>query len=197
MDTRPMIPDALVDIAARKTIVLTASTPTGRYGKYVTTHTELCPGDQVLGGYTGTVDTTNGGPLVVSGLEAECRELVVGSGQPPAVTLAAGAKLAPLGTQGPTSFTALCPPSEVVVAFEGRNGMFLDQLVIKCAPLSITAQATVSIGPWTTLPPQGGTGGSPFRDACGTGQIARGHSVSTGAAIDGFGLICGTPMIAP
>ena len=75
--------------------------------------------------------------------------------------------------------------------------MFLDQLVLECAPLSITAPATVTIGPLTTLPPQGGTGGSPFRDACGTGQIARGHAVSTGDAIDGFGLLCGVPMLAP
>jgi hypothetical protein len=105
--------------------------------------------------------------------------------------------LAPLGTRGTRSFTALCPPDEAVVAFEGRNGQFLDQLVIKCARLSITAQATVSIGPWTALPAQGGTGGAPFRDACGTGQIARGHSISFATAIDGFGLICGPPMLAP
>jgi hypothetical protein len=111
--------------------------------------------------------------------------------------MTAGAKLAPVGGRGPMSFTALCPPNEAVVAFEGRNGQFLDQLVIKCAPLSITAPGTVSIGAWTTLPATGGTGGGAFRDACGPGQIARGHSISTAMAIDGFGLICGTPMVAP
>jgi hypothetical protein len=192
-----MSPDAAFDVAAKQSIVLTASNPTGRHGKYVSTHTELCPGDQVLGGYTGTVGNPNSGPLVVSGLDAECRAIVVGPGQPPAVTLVAGAKLAPVGTQGTTPFTALCPANQAVVAFEGRNGQFLDQLVIKCAPLSITAQATVSIGPLTNLPAQGGNGGTAFRDACGTGQIARGHSISTSTAIDGFGLICGPPMLAP
>jgi hypothetical protein len=196
VDSRSMIPDAPLDVATTKAIVLTASRPTGRYGKYVTVHTELCPGNQVLGGYTGTT-RTNGGPLVVSGLDAECREIVVGPGQPPAVTLTAAAKLAPLGTRGPTSFTNLCPPNEAVVAFEGRNGEFLDQLLIKCAPLSITDPAAVSIGPWTSLPAQGGTGGNGFRDACGAGQIARGHSISTATAIDGFGLICATPIVAP
>jgi hypothetical protein len=194
-DTRPMSPDLPVDVAASKAIVLAASDPTARYGKYVSVHTELCPANQVLGGYAGTVGYS--GVQVVSGLEAECREIVVGPGQPPAVTLATGAKLAPLGAPGATPFTALCPPNEAVVAFEGRNGQFLDQLVIKCAPLSITGPATVSIGPLTTLPAKGGTGGAAFRDACGTGQIARGHSISTATAIDGFGLICGTPMVAP
>ena len=89
LDTRLMSPDGPFDVAATKAIVLTASNPTGRYGKYVSIHTELCPGDQVLGGYTGTVGTY-GGPLVVSGLDAECREIIVGSGQPATVTLAAG-----------------------------------------------------------------------------------------------------------
>jgi hypothetical protein len=195
-DARQVTPDAPSDVAPMKAIVLVASNPTGRYGKYVSVHTEVCPANQILGGYSGTVGTYSGAQ-VVSGLEAECREIVVGPGQPPAVTLAAGAKLAALGVPGTTPFAALCPPNEAVVAFEGRNGQFLDQLMIKCAPLSITGPATVSIGPWTSLPARGGTGGAAFRDACGMGQIARGHSISTATAIDGFGLICGTPMVAP
>jgi hypothetical protein len=190
------VQDVAFDVSVRKAIVLAGSNPTGRYGKYVSVQTELCPADQVLGGYTGTVGTYTGA-MVVSGLDAECREIVVGPGQPPAVTLAAGAKLAPIGARGTTPFTALCPPNEAVVAFAGRIGQFLDQLVIKCAPLSITGPATVSIGTWTVLPAKGGTGGAAFQDACGTGQIARGHSISTAIAVDGFGLICGTPMLAP
>jgi hypothetical protein len=53
------------------------------------------------------------------------------------------------------------------------------------------------MGASVTLPAAGGDGGMPFEQACPAGQLARGEALRSGEWIDAFGLVCGTPVLAP
>ena len=90
-----------------------------------------------------------------------------------------------------------CPKGSVVMGFEGRTGSFLDQLVLWCAPLTVSASAssyTFSVGTSSALAPVGGSGGGVFApSACANNQIAFGHSGRNGQWVDALSLACGTP----
>src|SRR5579863_988288 len=95
----------------------------------------------------------------------------------------------------------MCPDGQVVVGFDWRAGQYVDQLVLRCAPLTISSGAagfTLSIGIATSLDPIGGNGGTTTGDtSCADGQVAVGYAGRSGAVIDAFGLLCATASLAP
>ena len=95
----------------------------------------------------------------------------------------------------------LCPANQVVVGFGGRAGDALDQLIIRCAPVAVSASAgtipTVTVGTVTSLPAVGGEGGEAFPETdCAPGAVAVGAAIGASDHILSFHLACGKPTIA-
>jgi hypothetical protein len=162
-----------------------------------TAHTDTCSGDQVLIGYRGSLTPNNGGDLVLAHLAGECGELIVSGGNPYVVSTAARGTLTTRGEPAGSTFTALCGPNQVVVGMRGAAGFLVDRLQLACAPLAISGVASLSasIGTRSWLTARGGPGGTVFEEGCPAGEVARGHNLRSGAAIDAFGLACGRPTI--
>jgi hypothetical protein len=103
------------------------------------------------------------------------------------------------GVQGTSAWSQTCPSNQLIVGFGGRAGALIDQLVLRCAPLIVTADGggfTVSTGATTDLAAVGGTGGNPFAQTdCAAGQIASTARLRAGDGIDAFGLACTTPTV--
>jgi hypothetical protein len=94
----------------------------------------------------------------------------------------------------------MCPSNQVVVAFRGRAGYDLDQVAFDCAPLSLSRNrfgGQVTIGPVTSLPPQGGPTGPTFQDGCPAGEVVLGTNSQAGAIVYKLGLSCATPVVVP
>jgi hypothetical protein len=82
----------------------------------------------------------------------------------------------------------------MVVGFDVRAGVFIDQLTFRCAPLTIGGGPdtyTLTLGAVTSIDPIGGMGGVIFPQInCMTGGVAVGSVLRAGTAIDAFGLAC-------
>jgi hypothetical protein len=116
------------------------------------------------------------------------------------VTAAPEAPLPTRGTTGTVTFNQTCPDNQVVVGFQGRSSLVLDQVGFICAPLTISRVGTrysLALGSTTELTSAGGTGGTAFVEPCPDGQIARGTNVTIYGAgfVGAFGLICGMPSL--
>ncbi len=76
---------------------------------------------------------------VVTRLAADLRNS--GASPPPMgpVTIAAGVTLTMRGSISTTPWTRTCPTDQVVVGFAGSASNFLTDLVVYCAPLSVTS----------------------------------------------------------
>jgi hypothetical protein len=151
-------------------------------------------------GYGGFLTGPEVGATLVGAIQAVCGELSVGSAPSDGVTIGAGATLPMRGATQDTPWSQMCPADEVVVGFSGRSGADLDQVAFECAPWTASNNVdggVLSAGPTVTLPAAGGDGGTPFQDTCPPGQLARGSNLRAGAWVDAFGLVCGTPALAP
>jgi hypothetical protein len=93
-----------------------------------------------------------------------------------AIDVGATTSLPERGT-GPGASTSLrCPKDQIVVGYRGREGAFVDQLAIRCAPLLVsTTESALALGAVTERGPVGGSGGGvhPATD-CGPAEIAVG-----------------------
>jgi hypothetical protein len=160
-------------------------------------YTDTCPQGQVTIGYTGYVDTR--APASVGRIQTLCGTLSVTSTGSCQVTATPQAPLPMRGTVGTLMFDETCPANQVVVGFQGRSSVVLDQVGFLCAPLTISragTRYTLAIGSTTATPRAGGTGGTAFVEPCPDGQIARGTNVTIyGGFVGAFGLICGTPAL--
>ena len=152
-----------------------------------------CPEGQVLVGLDARVN------MWMRRLAAVCGTPSV-SGTPGAfvVTIGPGDTLPERGLHDGTAVSARCPDDEVVVGFEGRSGLLLDALALRCAPLSVARIATetfvVGRGAAMTQPAIGGSGGDAFEVTdCAAGAIASGAVIRHGDGVDAFGLRCSTP----
>ena len=188
--------------AAARRIAVSDDGATKQYGGSggsATARSETCGADQVLIGYLGNTDSTHGKP-VVSGLQARCGSLKVTGGPPYVITVEPTRSLQPVGGSTADPFTALCPASQVLVAFFGRAGVALDQVGFRCAPLTVTDDATMTVvvgaptsfGPWPVT-----DGGNAFAEGCKAGAAATGHSVIAGTSIDALALQCGKLSLVP
>jgi hypothetical protein len=100
------------------------------------------------------------------------------------------------GIAGALTVEYACPANQVIVGYSGRSGDYLDQMSISCAPVTIAANRSVTVGPIVDSSNHvGGTGGSPFGPVyCPTGQVTTlvRVYVPDDFPFVGFGLGCST-----
>ena len=177
--------------------VLTGSTPTPTRGGAQTPTADLCPGDQVVVGYSGTLATSPFAPcaFLASSLQLLCGAIDVVGFAPSMLSILPGATLAVQGTPGGSPFTATCPGGQVAVGIHGRAGVAVDQVGFDCAPLTLASDGSVGVdtSAITSLPAYGGAGGGPFDDTCAAGQVVRGVDVAAEAWLTNVNAVCATP----
>src|SRR5262249_30237489 len=138
---------------------------------------DTCPSGQALVGFNGYASGS------VVGFQPVCAPLLA-----PAVGDGAGRTGArsALTLRGPTSSSrgsSLCPANQVVVGLAGRAGWGVDNLQVRCAPLSVLG-GVITVGAASTQPGFGGTGGDPFGPSdCPAGKVANVSTVTTGYSV--------------
>jgi hypothetical protein len=154
-----------------------------------TATTSLCPGDQVVVGYQGTVNHPS--IVFVASVQLICGEVdVVG---PTQLSISTGVTLPVQGSTGDTTFSATCPAGQAVVGIYGNYGLLVDQLGLECAPLTRTSTGSISVGSSTQLPANGGTGGGAYDDPCPSGQVVRGGDFTTSGWLYSVAADCAVP----
>jgi len=158
-------------------------------------YVDVCPGDQVLIGYRGSVGdvSASADPLVVTrSLQPVCgtaRATAAG-----AITITRAGTLPQRGSPGElASWSQPCPTDAAIIGVQGRAGLALDQIAFVCARLTIASGAddTLAIESTTLSAAAGGDGGRAFADDCPTGEVGCGHLLRAGRWIDAFSLVCG------
>jgi hypothetical protein len=161
---------------------------------------QSCAANEVIIGYTGTIDAPDAAMSQLRTFQAVCASLSVSGTTKFVVTTTTKELLPVVGTMpGATQQTELCPNDQVVVGFAGRSGSDIDQIVTLCAPLTIsgsTPNYALTLGAETARPPVGGPGGQPFAAIrCPAGQVATGDEGRAAFTINAFGLLCATPSL--
>ena len=200
-------PDATPGDAARlgpKTIALLTGGVTivmGSGGNTDADFTDTCPSGQALTSFDGATGP-NFGVSVVSELIGHCSSLQVGTPDVNgfATTAIAGGMLPVRGGATATIWTVACPPDQFVVGIAGHSGSSVDQIALKCAPVSLVPSGTAWIGQTgqvTVGDPVGGQGGGANNASCVPGQVATTAHVkvitdTVPNLIGGLGLLCST-----
>lgn len=175
--------------AALPALTTSGATQTPLRGPVTSNPTEqdLCPSGSVLVGFDFSVQQG-----LVDGARGHCAiPRVANDGV--SIVLDPGQTLSWAGPDDSGNTPSFCPDDQVVVGFRPRHGLLLDQVALRCAPLTIGTDKAVSTGFVTTLTPAGGNGGGtdPVTD-CGAGMVASGVETRSEAYLDGFGLTCTT-----
>ena len=147
---------------------------------------EVCGPSEVLVGVYGGIRP--GDAMYLGQLGAICADLRVNDG---AVSRGADRDL-PVrgGGGGGAPVRSVCPGDQAVVQFSGRAGNLVDQLVLRCAGLTVD-DGVLSWARANPLLPVGGQGGDPLPvTGCEDDEIAVGAIIRAGDGLDGFGLIC-------
>lgn len=162
---------------------------------------DKCPSDQMVIGYQGYTDT--GRNPTIGRMQTVCGQAAIDPIGGYHVVVSPGATLPMRATHGDVAWTnEMCPTDQVVVGvhgLEGGAGRSVNQVAFDCAPLVVTpvgGSYAIAIGSVTTLPANGGPGGSVFNDGCGVGKVARGSEIHAINWIDAFALFCATPLVA-
>jgi hypothetical protein len=182
-------------------LTLSGETPTDVHGGDGGTeeHSDVCPEDQALIGYRGTIESNvftseDGAVPVIGSLEGVCAKLAVApSGR---VSTSEAGLLPKRGRAESEPWEQRCAADEIIVAFSGSSGVALDRVKFACSAWSVRESAgllSLERGPLHGLEQAGGPGGGEFSDGCPAGQLARGSFTRSGALIDAAGLVCGTP----
>lgn len=154
---------------------------------------DACPAGRVLIGFNAEIGDS------FDKIQAVCGVVGVGPGN--VVTITGSETPFPLrGENANTAASSTCPANQFVVGFAGRAGALMDQISLRCAPVTITAGDgggyAASLGAITPQAPVGGTGGTVFPDTdCPDGSVAVGAHIQAGGSVDGFGLLCGVPTV--
>jgi hypothetical protein len=169
----------------RVTLGPTSSTPLQGYvGPDATVFEDACPPGSVVIGFDTATDSQ-----IVAQLQTMCGVPQVAS-DGTTVLLTPGASLSLRGGITGPPVPSVCPQDQAVVGFSGRSGALLDQLSVRCAPLSLSG-TMVTVGTPSNLEPVGGDGGDGFpRTDCGPGMIAVATDIAVRNWISGFGLLC-------
>jgi hypothetical protein len=183
-------------------ITLSGETPTEFHGsEEAEVHLDLCPENQALIGYRGTLQTdvfvsVDSSVPVIGSLEGVCATLAVEpSGR---VSTSQAGALPRRGLAEAEPWEQRCAEDEIIVGFSGRSGVALDSVSFTCSPWTVLADAGVLAleqGALHALDAAGGPGGNAFDDRCPDGQLARGTSVYSGSWVDSAALICGMPNV--
>jgi hypothetical protein len=190
-----------ITIDAGSTATMLAAPSTGG-----TTFNQNCASNEVVIGFSGTVDPPDAATNWLRSFQAICGSLTVTGTTTFSVQTTQAETLPkppPNTGVGSTTQTRTCAAGQMIVGFTGRQGGYIDQLAFICAPLNIGGTSpnfTLSVGtPSAPITPLGGPGGSPFTNPtninCPAGQIAVGDTGRAGGFIDAFGLLCSTPRL--
>jgi len=176
-----------IDVAESTTnVVRTGSEPSVRFA-------DRCPAGQVLIGFDGMIDAA-GGAVYLRSIQGVCGTPTLTDTAPWQVSTTPGGTL-PLHDQAfPQAQTALCPDGQVVTAFAGRSGLWIDGLEVWCSPLEVEADS-LSIGPASAAGYLGAkSGGSAFAaQTCPSGTVAVGQTggtVLSGDVLGEIGVMC-------
>jgi hypothetical protein len=159
--------------------------------------TDVCPAGEAIIGYFGS--TSN---RWVETLEVLCGKVTFFSTGFTCQVAILPATMMPIrGNSTPSaSWFLRCPNNQVMAVSNAWSGGRLDALGIECAPLVLTPSGMgfqLSVGALTTVMPQGGPGGTQFRDPCPAGMIAVGNNTSYNGLISTYQLVCATPTLVP
>jgi hypothetical protein len=185
-------------------VVLGVSTPTAliQPSPGGSNYTDACGQDKVAIGFIGSVDPPDSGYTYPRSIQLACGTLSIagGSGASPQVKTAFAFALMSRGdVPGSVVQNRMCPPDQVVVGFDSRAGMYVDQLTFSCAPITVVQGAdsySLVIGGGKSIAPIGGFGGQAYPPInCPAGAIATTSIVRAGLALDAFGLACATPTL--
>jgi hypothetical protein len=162
----------------------------GYDGPEATNFQDGCPTGSVVTGVKAGSDSGSGATTVAQ-LATKCGVLSLQAGK---VVVTPGTTLPLRGGVTSTLDAVDCPSDQVVIGFDGHALALLDQLSIRCAPLSLPTNGMsngISIGTPTDIGPEGGNGGAPFpRTDCGPGMVAVGTNVAIRTWASAFGLVC-------
>ncbi len=162
-----------------------------------TPYDDACPSGGVVIGFSGYLNST-----WIGQIRTHCGTPEINcAGTDCTVTINTGSVLTLRGAVGSgTLWERLCSANEAVVGFSGRAGAYIDQLIVRCAPLEISYNGTafsISRGAITDLSSVGGTGGDPFSATdCPGNQFATLAHIQAGDSIDALGLGCQQPSLS-
>jgi hypothetical protein len=196
-DSEPDSQPPPVDAGRPGSVVFVGTDSTPSRGPALAGVTDTCPAGQVITGFFGSFGS-NG--TIITELGAQCGTVrLVDAVATFMLTVGSGATLTTRGTAGTAMWTRSCPMNQVVTAFDGRAGLYMDQLTFSCAPLSVDPQGrTISVGNAGPLASAGDTGGTAFADSfCPAGEVAVAARTHENFYIDGLALVCGTPTVVP
>jgi hypothetical protein len=163
-------------------------------------YVDACPPGQAMIGFNLAVQSdTSGNQVGINRADTLCAvpavKPAVGGGW--TVVWVNGAVLSGHGTADQAGVKYQCKTDTFLVGFGGRSGLYLDQLLLSCAPIVVADNGSVSVGATTSSNTGvGGTGGSAFANVyCPAGQIATMLRTrdQAGAPPDAFGFGCSTP----
>jgi hypothetical protein len=165
-----------------------------------TAFSQTCMPNEVVIGYTGTVDAPGSALTQLRTFRAVCGSLSVLGTTTFSVATSTAETLTMVGTMpGPTQLAQMCASNEMVIGFGGRSAADIDQIAIRCTPLTISGASpnySLTIGTVSTNPGLGGPGGNPFAAIdCPAGQVAVGDDGRAATTINAFGLLCATPAL--
>jgi hypothetical protein len=173
-------------------------------------HVEACPAGQVLIGMYGFHRTNQEDPSWMLSMGGICGDVSLQCADDCDLTVARTEQLPLRGatetgnTDLPANGTApwerVCPDNQVVLGFGGRTGSYLDQLTLRCAPLTVSFDGTeyhLELGESVELQPAGGMGGSAFAPIdCRAGATATAVRIHTsGRALNSLALGCSFPEL--
>jgi len=178
------------------------SAPTGQQMSQTTTGTtfnQRCAQDQILIGFTGTVEPPGSMTNWLRSFQAVCGSLSI-AGTTYAVTTTQTVALPRRGMQQVMAQMSMCPANQVVVGFVAKSGGWIDQVLPVCAPLTIDGMSpsyALSIGTRAQVAQYvgGPNGDVTVTFPCPAGQIAVGDEGRDSAAIEAFGLRCAVPTL--
>lgn len=185
-----LIPTGIAVAEATTNVVRTCSEPAVRFA-------DRCPRGQVLIGFNGTLEAP-GGAAYLRSLQGVCGRLSVSTAAPWLVTTEEAGTLPLRDLDLPQKQSVLCPEGEVVTAFSGRSGLWIDGLEIRCAPLEIVeiaGELEVTVGTSRSAGQLGAkSGGSAFASQeCPNETVAVGQTggtVLSGDVLGEVGVAC-------
>lgn len=178
-------PHPTLDRAKLRPVVTTLGTNVFG-GSGGTTSTWNCPEGYLLTALAGTVSA--GKPSIAS-LQPICRILTPKGPLQPTLATLEGPRFGP-ATGKP--FRLDCGPRGVIVGIHGRQGKVLHALGVSCAAVSTSKpDGPLTWTEATRVDAVGGSEGTSFDYACGTGSGGWSVRVATGALVDSAGVTCG------
>jgi hypothetical protein len=176
-------------------------------GEGGTPYLDLCPDDQVVIGYHGTVNPdalkVDGVPITIIGsIQTACGHIVIDDPKAAYATIVPGDTLASRPAK-PSTWHSLCPDNKVVIGFASGSGVAFDKVAFECTQLRITKTPmgdvlAPDLSTLQLLPANGGDAGSSMSvEICQDDKIAHGSNIRAGSWVDAFGLSCATATIVP